>query len=266
VTAETTLTERRHNDFCSQLYFRRFVAQFNGTMTRRFCNGFVLLAAAFLSAQISSRADGVLAKSCILENNVAYLRVGEVGKNLADEIQSAQTALAMTNKIAGTILDLRFADGDDSETAKAAAELFASKKLSLAILVNSETRGAALNLAMDLREAHDGLIFGGVAAELKPDISVTVKSEDEKKFLENPYATLAQSETNSSAGTNNFSPFIDHTSEADLVREKIKDGDEDDNLVPERPSEPQKPFIHDPVLARAVDLIKALAIVRPSHA
>jgi hypothetical protein len=117
-----------------------------------------------------------------------------------------------------------------------------------------------------LRVAGDGLVFGGAAAALTPDIPVKVKIADEKKYLENPYAALAQSETNSNMGTNNYSPFIDHTSEADLVREKIKDGEQDEDSMPERPAEPQKPFIHDPVLARAVDLIKALAVVRQSHA
>jgi hypothetical protein len=203
-----------------------------------------------------------LVKSVVLENNVAYLRVSDVGKNLAEEIQSAQKALTGTNKIAGTILDLRFADGDDLAGAKAAADLFATKKLPLAILVNGETRGAAATLATTLREARDGLVFGSRTTELKPDIAVAVKIADEKRYLENPYAALAQSETNSTASTNNFSPFIDHTSEADLVREKIKDGDADESSMPPRPTEPQKPFIHDPVLARAVDLIKDLAVLR----
>ena len=245
------------------LYFRRFVAQFDVSMTGRFCNYFVLALAAFLAAQNSSRADSVLAKSAVLENDVAYLRVGEVGKNLAEEIQSAQNALAMTNKIAGTILDLRFADGGDLDSAKAAANLFVAKKLPLAILVNGETRGAAAKLAADLREARAGLIFGN-STEIKPDIAVVVKIEDEKKFLENPYAAMAQSETNSSTATNNFSPFIDHTTEADLVRAKIKDGDENETFPPHA-AEPQHPFIRDPVLARAVDLIKGLAVVRESH-
>ncbi len=62
----------------------------------------------------------------------------------------------------------------------------------------------------------------------------------------------------------NFAPFIDHTSEADLVREKIKDGEQDEDSEPPRPAEPQKPYIHDPVLARAVDLIKALAVMQPA--
>jgi hypothetical protein len=245
------------------LYFFSFANHFKRNMTRRF----FILAAVFLAARFSARADEAdLIKSAVLEDDVAYLRVGEIQKNLAADIKSAENTLAATNKIAGTILDLRFANGEDLTAAKTAADLFESKKLPLAILVNGETRGAAMSLAADLRAARAGLVFGSTAAELKPDIAVTVKSADEKRFLENPYAATAQTETNSSAATNNFSPFIDHTSEADLVRAKIKDGSQNEDSMPPRPAEPQKPFIHDPVLARAVDLIKALAIVRQLHA
>jgi hypothetical protein len=234
-------------------------------MTRRF-SAFFILAGILFAAQIPGRADtAYLIKSAVLENDVAYLRVGEVGTNLAEEVQSAQKNLAATNKIAGTILDLRFADGGDLDSSKSVTDLFASKQLPLAILVNAETRGAAEKLAADLRTERAGLVFGGATGELKPDIAVSVKIADEKMYLENPYAALAQTETNSSAETNNFSPFIDHTSEADLVREKIKDGDEDESLMPARPTAPPKPYIHDPVLARAVDLINALAVVRQSH-
>jgi hypothetical protein len=230
---------------------------------------FLIILAGLLALGGSLRADptnDAPFRSSILENNVAYLRVGEVQKNLAAEIQSAQDSLATTNKIAGTVLDLRFADGDDLVAAKAAADLFAPKKLPLAILINADTTGAAAALATILRGAGDGLVFGGATAALTPDISVKVKIADERKYLENPYAALAQSETNASPATNNYSPFIDHTSEADLVREKIKDGEQDEDSMPPRPTEPQKPFIHDPVLARAVDLIKALAVVRQAHA
>jgi hypothetical protein len=249
----------------SPLYFCAFAPHFGRGMTRHF----LIFFAGLLTVCGSLRADTTntpTVKSSILENNIAYLRIGEVGQNLAEEIKSAQKSLAATNKTIGTILDLRFAGGDDLAAAKAAAELFAAKKLPLAILVNGETRGAAVNLAAALREAHGGLVFGSTAADLKPDIGMTVKMADEKIYFENPYAVLVQSENNSSAGTNSFSPFIDHTSEADLVHAKIKDGDQDASSMPARPAEPQKPFIHDPVLARAVDLLKALAVVRQPHA
>jgi hypothetical protein len=226
----------------------------------------LVLVAVFLSAQNSLRADatdGALTKSTLLETDVAYLRVGEVGRNLADEIQSAQVTLAATNTITGTVLDLRFADGDDLDSAKAAENLFASKKLPLAILINAETRGAAAKLAADLRRANDGLIFGA-STKVKPDIEIKSSVADERTFLENPFGTLPR-ETNSVSATNDFLSFVDHTTEADLVRAKIKDGEQDENLAAERPPEPPKPFIRDPVLARAVDLIKGLAVVRQSR-
>ena len=221
-----------------------------------------LAAVSQLRAETTNTA---LVKAVLLESNVAYLRVGNVTQNLPAEIQSAQAALATTNRIAGTVLDLRFADGDNTAAAKSTTGLFAVKKLPLVILVNSKTRGAAADLAAGLRQAGDGLVLGSATADLKPDITVAVKIADEKKYLENPYTALAQDETNAAATTNHFGAFIDHTTEADLVREKIKDGEQDEDAQPPKPTEPPKPYIHDPVLARAVDLIKALAVIRQSH-
>jgi hypothetical protein len=232
-------------------------------MTRRFLGLFVLAASVLFAAQIPLRAAADLVRSSVLEGSVAYLRVGDVGKNLTQEIQSAQTSLTATNKIAGFVLDLRFADGTDLQSAGTSAELLARQKLPLAILVNGGTRGAAIELAKDLRAAKAGLIFG-ISTEIKPDIAVTNAAGDEKKFLENPYAVAATGDTNSPPATNNLPVYVDHTSEADLVRARIKDGDENTPVVAARSSEPPAPVIRDPVLARAVDLIRGLAIVRPA--
>jgi len=233
-------------------------------MTRCFLSLFAGLLAAGGGLRADT-ADSALIKAAVVESNVAYLRVNEVAEKLTPEIRTAQHALTATNQIIGTVLDLRFADGNDLAAAKAAAALFASRKQPLAILVNSQTRGAAAALATTLRESRDGLVFGSATADLKPDIMVTVTAQDERALFKNPYEATAQSVTNATAATNSFSPFIDHTSEADLVRSKIKDGEQDEDSPPAQPSEPQKPFIHDPVLARAVDLIKALAVVHPSR-
>lgn len=233
-------------------------------MTRYFSNCF-LATAISLAAQLAARADatnGVVVKSAVLENEVAYLLVGGVETNLPEEIQSAQNALATTNKIAGTVLDLRFATGDDSDAARAAETFLIQEKLPLAILVNDGTRGAAVELVKDLRAAKAGLVFGD-SRELSPDVLIVANASDEKRFLENPFGTLSTNESEQvSAATNDFLPFVDHTSEADLVRAKIKDGDEDENFPPARAAVP-KPFIRDPVLARAVDLIEGLAALRP---
>jgi len=251
------------------LYFFSPANHFNRTMTRRSSWVFTAALAGLLTVQSSLRADTTdtaLTKSTVLEGNVAYLRVGQVGKNLADEIRAAQGALAVSNKIAGTVLDLRFADGDDSDPAQATVRLFAVEKLPLAILVNSQTRGTAGAMATDLRSIRAGLIFGDVTAPMQPDIVVATSPEDERAFMENPYAAPSQIDTNAPAATNSLLPFVDHTSEADLVRAKIKDGDQDESSAPPaRTDAPQPQVIRDPVLARAVDLIKGLAVVRASH-
>ncbi len=173
--------------------------------------------------------------------------------------------MTASNQTIGTVLDLRSADGDGLDAAKSAADFFAARKLPLAILVNGDTRDAADKLASDLRDAQAGLNFGSATADLQPDITVTVKPVDEKIFLDDPYALPP---TNSIAAdgtaTNAMPYYIDHTSEADLVRQKIKDGDEDENTAPVRAA-PAKPVIRDPALARAVDFLKALAILQPAR-
>jgi hypothetical protein len=173
----------------------------------------------------------------------------------------------------------------------------------LVVLVNGGTSGAAEALAAVLRESVEALIIGNpTAGEAKmfkefplnngerlriatipvkladgstishvpPDIAVSVSLDDERLFLKNPDALPAESANNTGVATNNWLSFMDHTSEADLVREKQKDGGGDftparSNSTPARAAEPEKPVIRDPVLARALDLIKGLAIVRESR-
>jgi hypothetical protein len=234
-------------------------------MTQRFFRLLILALAGLLAAPVLSRADmtgTALAKSEILESNVAYFRVSHVSAGLPGEIGVADHALPATNKIAGTVLDLRFADGDDAAAATATVNLFAAKKLPLAVLVNGQTRGAAVTLATTLRAARAGLVFGSTSAAVKPDISIEENPGDEKKFFDNPYAAPTTNEIAALPGTNDYLSLVDHTSEADLVRAKIKDGDEFENPPPPHAAGPQKPVIRDPVLARAVDLIKGLAVLR----
>ena len=225
----------------------------------------ICLFAVLLAAGGGLRADAADAARLVptlLEDGVMYLRIGGVENGVAGEIATARAAFA-TNRILGTILDLRFVGGGDPAGVPAAAALFAGKKLPLAVLVNGRTRGAAAVLAATLRAERAGLVFGGAAGGIQPDIAVAVGEEEERVFLRNPYAVPVQSVGPSGPITNDFAPFIDHTSEADLVRAKIKDGDEEAEPLPPRPAEPQKPLIQDPVLARAVDWIKALASLRP---
>jgi hypothetical protein len=265
------------------------------------------------------KSGAELIRSAVLESNVAYLHVGKVGDDLANQLKKSYHAMTATNKIVGMALDLRFAEGNDYAAAVATADLFVAKKMPLLkwgrqteesqparepipgplmVLVNGETTGAAEALAAALREADAGLIIGnptaGLAmttmdfplsngeqlriatspvklgngsaiAHVSPDIAVTVNPDDERTYIKNPYVALARDDVSLSMATNDFLPFVDHTSEADLVREKLKAGD--DSGLPAAAKKAVKPVsvIQDPVLARAVDLIKGLAIVHESR-
>lgn len=48
----------------------------------------------------------------------------------------------------------------------------------------------------------------------------------------------------------------------DLVRARREGIRLDEDLTPQREAESEKPFLRDPALARAVDLLKGLAVVR----
>ncbi|HEY3761205.1 MAG TPA: hypothetical protein VGN23_05610 [Verrucomicrobiae bacterium] len=248
-------------------------------MTQRHLHRWLL--AVFLAAPLSVLAqpakDG-LAKSAVLESNIAYLRVSDITQDLPAQIQSVQQTLA-TNAIIGTVLDLRFAHGDDADAAKAIENLFAQEKMPVAILVNNETADAAEQLASGLRADKAGLIFGN-SKTLTADIPVVVSAEAETKYMDDLYGTPSTNKNDvagnasvpstanhtNTASNLDFLPYIDHTTEADLVREKIKDGLQENAFAPPSSAPaPEQPFIRDPVLARGVDFIKGLAALRRTH-
>jgi len=219
--------------------------------------GLILFLAVGLAATAARAADPAVS---MLENNVLCVHPGRVTDSLTGQL----LALPATNRITGTILDLRFADGDDAAV-DAAVKLFSAKKVPLVILANGQTRGGAAELATRLRAAGLGVIIGSTnePGGISPDINVTVSADAEKGFQANPYLLLPASDSFLSA-TNDLLPIIDHTSEAELVREKVKDGEEDDSGPSVRP-EPAQPVIRDPEVARAVDLIRALAILQTTR-
>lgn len=203
-------------------------------------------------------AGAALARCIVLENNVVYLHIVKTDKGLVDGIPAALNRLDATNTIAGIVVDLRFAGGNDRDDLPAIEHQLEQTKLPLAILINGQTADASAKLAEDLREENTGLVFGSAADNFQPDISIPANADDEKKFLNDPYAALPRNVSSADSSTNLLTLVdIDHTTEADLVREKIKDGEQDDTT--DHPSTPEKPFIHDPVLARGVDFIKGVA-------
>lgn len=194
----------------------------------------------------------------LLENNILHVQTSTVGGDFTKELTEA----APTNNISGTVLDLRFADGNHVSS----LSYFADQKTPLVILVNGETRGAAAILAEQLRAAHKALLIGSTnpPGVVTPDIAVPVAKQEEQAFQTNPFAQIPAGKGVTLSVSNDFLPFIDHTSEADLVRRRIKDGDDLDEPETAR-SQPSRPVIHDPELARAVDLLKAIAIFQPGQ-
>jgi hypothetical protein len=164
----------------------------------------------------------------------------------------------------------------------------------VALLVNGETAGAAEALAAVFRSTGVGLIVGtptlGQAAiyqefklsngqslliarapiklgdgeelpsaGLKPDIQVSVNPETERLFYADAFSSAPIVDlggTNSLSSTNRSRRF--RISEADLVRER-REGFDPDTLGS---NEPEKPVVRDPALARALDVLKGLAVVR----
>lgn len=173
-------------------------------------------------------------------------------------------------------------------------------KLPVTILINGETSGSAELVAALFRETGSGLILGSHSAGramstksfpvsggaellvatgpitlgdgskmssngVKPDIEVPVSAEDEKAFYANEYRVVAS--TNAvgegtlamgAEGADTNRPRV-RFNEAELVRER-NGGIGRSSAAPDQ--EEDKPLISDPVLARAVDLLKGLAVVR----
>jgi len=167
-----------------------------------------------------------------------------------------------------------------------AAEALAAvlREAGAALILGTTTAGNAmisqefkLSNGQRLRIATSPVKLGNGAAMsvqgLKPDIEVAVRPDVELVYLEDPYAVpggkgslLAGnlSATNQTEDTNR-TPRRTRLTEADLVRARREGTNLDAGSPVARDAEPEKPLIRDPVLARAVDLLKGLAVVRQSR-
>jgi hypothetical protein len=196
----------------------------------------------------------------LLETNVLRVRANRLTENFVAQLRAATP----TNAVIGRILDLRAASGNPAATATA-ANYFSSSKTPLVILVDGQTDDAATALAKQLRAASAGIVIGSPDSLVQPDIAVASRAADDKIFLQNPYATIPTNPASTLSATNELLPYVDHTSEADLVRKRIKDGEDETDASNSPRAEPAQPVLRDPVLARAVDLLKALAILHPAR-
>lgn len=174
------------------------------------------------------------------------------------------------------------------------------------ILVNAETTGAAEALAAVLRQTEVGLLLGSATGGharllkefplatgqrlqiaqtpvrlldgrefpttgLKPDIAIEGTLEDERLFLEDPHRVTVRTTGALRRGTNlvaNATNRPARINEADLVRMKRQgfNLDDEEPRVSPRPAPPEAPVVTDPVLGRALDLLKGLAVFKPHRA
>ena len=164
-----------------------------------------------------------------------------------------------------------------------------------AILVNRQTSGAAEVLAALLRQNQVGLLIGtgtpgGVrqfkeftlstgqrlriatgetklgdgqampSTGLRPDIAVTVGAEEERAFYAEPYKGFGRASLADKTGTNS----VGRLNEAELVR-RMKEGQSLDAPAVVTVPAVTTPQVRDPALARALDLLKGLSVLRTPH-
>ncbi len=173
-------------------------------------------------------------------------------------------------------------------------------KIPVTVLVNQQTTGAAEALAAVLRNAEVALLIGtntaGQASIMKEfvlkngqklriavapvklgngetvpsrglqtDIQVEVSPEDERAYFADAYKILPKFGMTSVAALSvTNKPPRHRLNEAELVRMTREGLDPDDETkIPRlKGFEVEKPVLTDPVLARALDLLKGLAVVK----
>jgi hypothetical protein len=117
----------------------------------------------------------------VFDSNFGYLRIGTVARGLDRQLAEEWTELRSGHQLKGLVLDLRFADGQDYETAAYVANLFITTNQPLlawqdtvvhatpipdtivpplVVLVNQRSSGAAEALAAALRESGAALLVG----------------------------------------------------------------------------------------------------------
>ena len=170
--------------------------------------------------------------------------------------------------------------------------------LPLAVLINAQTRGAAEALAGVIRQTQSGLLLGNNSAGqvgtfrehtlsngfkvqllsepvrfasgqmvraqgLKPDVEVLVTPEEERIYFDDPYKLIPRAALLSGVSSTNRSPRR-RINEAELVRLQREANEEEDAqaAAAARRTMEVENVVHDPVLGRALDLLKGLSLVR----
>ena len=166
---------------------------------------------------------------------------------------------------------------------KAAAEALAAvmRQAGIGLIIGGKTAGQAMVAKEFPLKNGDKLKIATARIEVgetvllspegvKPDIQVDVRPEDERAYYyEDAFKLIDRGELTASAGTvTNQAAATNRIrrprfNEAELVRERREGANLDLDLADQK-EEPDKPTVRDPALARALDLLKGLAVVRHS--
>jgi len=198
-------------------------------------------------------------------------------RSLIDYGQGQKKSTVKTNAYKGPLAILV-----NQKTAGAAEALVAVlRQADVGVIIGSPTAGHAtidqeftLRTGQHLRVATASIKLGNgqplPVAPVKPDILVVVDPAEEAHYLEDPYTKLARTGVlagTSVGSTNLLSSTTNRTrhriNEAELVR-MLRDGEsfEGESNLTTRTLEMVRPTVKDPVLVRALDLIKGLAVLR----
>ncbi len=105
---------------------------------------------------------------------------------------------------------------------------------------------------------------------LTPDIAVEVNPAEERMYFADAFKAPEKTSLQASGGSleaiqgwgTNQAARRPRLNEAELVRER-REGISEASLTALREREPEEPLVQDPALARALDLLRGLALVRP---
>jgi hypothetical protein len=171
------------------------------------------------------------------------------------------------------------------QTAVAAEALAALiRETSAGVVLGSRTAGQAmmsqefplkngerLRIATTPVQVGEGTLLS--AEGVKPDIAVRVSADDERAYYADAFrgsqytnpalASASPSAINASGGTNRTRRA--RYGEAELIRDRQAGAAQDADPARPREIAPEKPVVRDPVLARALDILKGLAVVRQSR-
>jgi hypothetical protein len=215
-------------------------------------------------------AAAAAAADCFLNSDQPLLECGGV------MVRSTKKNNAIAVPLAALI------NSKTSEAAEGLAALL--RQTGTALLLGSESAGRAfvfkdfplsdggkLRIAVGEIKMGDGSVFRG---GIKPDIAVKTNPGEEMAYWEHPYQRAGEAGKTNADGTvaaGSTSPsdsaFFRRFNEAELVREQREGADLEAEFGGGGPAplESHIKIIHDPVLSRALDLLKGLAVIQKPH-